>query len=536
MSLDKRLTPRANAIVHPRSPFPEPPLAPLARVVDPQDIVVLGAGMAGLVAAYELVRSGHKVTVIEAQDRVGGRVRTLRDPFTPPMYAEAGAMFLPRHHTLTIGYATKFGLKFKPITLAPSMYYVGGQRIPNPNDPKAPWPMDLSFEEQQGGLKGLWAKYLIPPITDGFGDPRAPHWPPTHLKSAAGMTFAEYLRRQGASAGAVKLMTMGYFDAWGDGADWASALLLLRDMCLTTDGCPPELTFHVKPVDRGTPRDQQVISSDTAEIAGASGSIPEAATLQIDGGNDLLAKAFAESPELKDRIKLNVVVKSIEWDNDGVRISCDTPNGPVIVPAERAICTIPYSVLRDIELKGPLSVPKRRAINRLEYASVTRTYVETTTRFWDALKLPPTVITDLQAMLINHQTAGQDGPRGILESFASGENGRDYASRPEDEVLDEIKQTLAMIYGTDPGVFGSGTRICWDDEPYAKGAYAWFLPGDMGVLLPTIARPEGRLHFAGEHTSVMPGWIQGALESGIRVAEEVIGAEQPSLTVEQVPW
>jgi monoamine oxidase len=84
--------------------------------------------------------------------------------------------------------------------------------------------------------------------------------------------------------------------------------------------------------------------------------------------------------------------------------------------------------------------------------------------------------------------------------------------------------------------FELGTRICWDDEPYQKGGYPWFLPGDMSVLVPTIARPEGRLHFAGDHASVMPGWIQGALESGLRAAEEVIGAEAPNATAAQTPW
>lgn len=535
MSLSSRLTPRDNKALHPRSPFPQPPTEPLARVVDPQDIVVLGAGMAGLVAAYELVRSGHRVTVIEAQDRVGGRVKTLRDPFTPPLYAEAGAMFLPHHHTLTIGYSTKFGLTLKPVDIVPSMYYVGEQRIPDPNDPKAPWPYELTPDEQQGGLKGLWGKYLIPPIMQGFGDPRAPHWPPSRLKGLAGMTFTDYLAQQGASPGAVELMALGYFNAWGDGAAWAAALLLLRDLCLTTDCCPPELFFHVAPVDRSTPRDQQAIASDTEEIVSATPA-NDASTLQIAGGNDLLAKAFADSPELKDRIKLRTVVRGIEWDDKGVKIHCDGPNGPVTVPAERAICTIPFSVLRDIDLNGPLSIPKRRAIMRLEYASVTRTYVESATRFWEPLKLPPTVITDLPAMLINHQTAAQDGPRAILESYASGANARVYAAQSDKDTISDIETTIAAIYGVAPTIFEKATRFSWDDEPYAKGGYAWFLPGDMGVLLPTIAQPEGRLHFAGEHTSVMPGWIQGALESGLRAADEVIGAEMPGLTAAQLPW
>jgi hypothetical protein len=77
----------------------------------PRKVVVVGAGMAGLVAAYELKRAGHRPVLLEARPRVGGRIYTLREPFTHGLYAEAGAMRIPRAHCLTMAYIQKFGLK-----------------------------------------------------------------------------------------------------------------------------------------------------------------------------------------------------------------------------------------------------------------------------------------------------------------------------------------------------------------------------------------------------------------------------------------
>ena len=69
--------------------------------------------------------------------------------------------------------------------------------------------------------------------------------------------------------------------------------------------------------------------------------------------------------------------------------------------------------------------------------------------------------------------------------------------------------------------YEGGASVCWDEDVWARGAYAWFKPGQMESLLPHIARPEGRVHFAGDHTSPWPGWMNGALQSGARAAREV---------------
>ena len=82
-----------------------------------QRVIVIGAGIAGLVAAYELLRAGHDPLILESQHRVGGRILTLREPFMPGLYGEAGAMRIPRAHALTLAYAGKFGLELNPFTL-----------------------------------------------------------------------------------------------------------------------------------------------------------------------------------------------------------------------------------------------------------------------------------------------------------------------------------------------------------------------------------------------------------------------------------
>src|SRR6187455_2783059 len=87
-------------------------------------VIVIGAGMAGLTAAYELQRAGHEPTILEAQERVGGRVCALREPFSDDLYAEAGAMRIPRAHALTMAYLEKFRVATSPFTMGnPNAFY-----------------------------------------------------------------------------------------------------------------------------------------------------------------------------------------------------------------------------------------------------------------------------------------------------------------------------------------------------------------------------------------------------------------------------
>src|SRR5207253_3414484 len=100
------------------------------KAARPQKVVVIGAGMAGLVAAYELLRAGHDPVILEARSRVGGRIETMREPFSHGLYAEAGAMRIPRSHKLTMAYVEKFNLPTRDFTMGnpKAYYYLCGQR------------------------------------------------------------------------------------------------------------------------------------------------------------------------------------------------------------------------------------------------------------------------------------------------------------------------------------------------------------------------------------------------------------------------
>lgn len=97
----------------------------------PKKVIIVGAGLAGLSAGYELKKAGHTPVILEAQQRVGGRVYTLRDPFTEGLYAEVGAMRIPRAHSLSMAYIEKFGLKTNDFTMdnPNAYYYIGGRKM-----------------------------------------------------------------------------------------------------------------------------------------------------------------------------------------------------------------------------------------------------------------------------------------------------------------------------------------------------------------------------------------------------------------------
>jgi monoamine oxidase len=121
-------------------------------------------------------------------------------------------------------------------------------------------------------------------------------------------------------------------------------------------------------------------------------------------------------------------------------------------------------------------------------------------------------------------TLGQPGQRGILEAFFTGPNARRVAAMDERARVRFALAQAARVHPGAPRAFEHGASVSWDADPWALGDYAWFAPGEMRAFLPHLATPEGRIRVAGDHTSAWPGWMQGALSSGIRAADEVHAA------------
>jgi monoamine oxidase len=182
-------------------------------------------------------------------------------------------------------------------------------------------------------------------------------------------------------------------------------------------------------------------------------------------------------------------------------------------------------VLRDIEVTPQFSEEKQRAVGEMKLTPVTRTFMQFRTRVWEQDRLSGYGITDLPIQNTYSPTTVQPGRRGILVSYAGGQRALDLGSMSERDRQDLVLRRMGNLFNNLNDQFESGLSHVWHADEWARGAFAYFEPGQMASLLPVAQRAEGRIHFAGEHTSAWHGWMNGALESGNRAAEEINDAE-----------
>jgi monoamine oxidase len=444
-------------------------------------VVVLGGGLAGLSAAYELRSRGHDVTVVEARDAAGGRVRTVRD-FAGQQYAEAGAQYITREHAVTLHYVTAFGLTLRPARgpVRDVMAHLRGHRFRLDGYGRGVVPLGLTPGEQAAGVFGLTALYLERELRAALHLARR-GWPPPWLRPLDAVSLHRLLRERGASRGALDVIEALQIGLVGD---------------------------------------------RLAEVSALEGVMMEAAATsrrlyEIVGGNDLLPAAFAR--RLQACIQPRAAVTRLVQDESGVRVSYRSARGPRVLTADRVICTLPFPVLASIAVTPPWPADKQRAIREMKLTPVTRTFQQFRRRPWQRQGLGGHALTDLAIQNVYSPTATQRGARGILASYAGGRRARVLGALTEARRQAIVGRDLRAVFG-ELGPIETSTSFVWQDQPYALGGFACFTPGQLTTLLPVARRVEGRIHFAGEHTSLWHGWMNGALESGRRAAREVHAA------------
>lgn len=239
--------------------------------------------------------------------------------------------------------------------------------------------------------------------------------------------------------------------------------------------------------------------------------------MKIRGGTDLLPAAFRAA--LAERVVLGSPVTDIAAGTP-VRT---TSMGGRTWESDRVLVTVPVPLLSRIRFSSALSSAKAEAMGGgFHYQSATRVFVRFRTRFWEAEGLNGWGTTDWPEELW-HPTWDASGPEGVLLTYVRG------ARAEELDVLDETARVARVLSHWErflPGAsshVASGTSHSWQQDPWSLAAWAEPTPEQDGELGSALAAPEGPIHFAGEHLSGARGWMNGALESGLRAATEIHG-------------
>jgi monoamine oxidase len=453
-------------------------LAPLGN--EPKRVIVLGAGMAGLVAAEKLLAAGHDPLILEAQQRVGGRIYTIREPFLPGLHGEVGAMRIPHSHRLTMAYVEKFKLPSFSFTMNNPMAYICMYGVPCRAKELDLGSLGFELHEHERGKSTReLIQEAVRPLQQRLVEQGDDAWADI-VAEYDDYSLLEFMEANNWSGGAIEMVGM-----------LAGA----------------ESRFHYSFVEflRGT------------LDFGVGGYL-----VQIEGGMDLLPRAFL--PMLQKRIRFGARVTAVDQSPEGVTVHYRTRADRFQVTGDYVITTIPFSVFRHIEVSPGFSRRKQRAIRQLNYDAATKIFLQCNRRFWeeDDGIYGGYTITDNPVRNIYYPEHGRESGRGILlASYTWAQDAQRWGSLSKEERVRQSLECVSTIHPQVLDAFEVGASHAWHDDEFAGGAGAMFEPGQEKLLHDDIMRPEGRIHFAGEHTSLSHRWIQGAIESGLRAAHEV---------------
>jgi monoamine oxidase len=463
-------------------------------------VLILGAGVAGLCAGYELEKKGYRVTILEAdRSHIGGRVRTLR--FSEGRYGEAGAMRIPAKHDLTRAYCREMGLTLRPFVQSnPEAYlFVRGMRVRNRESAKLNALFDLSAKEKGMSSDDLWAAAVVARL---------------HRLSAA--EKADLLAARPATPGYRALDQLSLQQLFEGSGLSAEAIELMA----VTQGQEAEMQYGCT----------ESVREELKEVWAHEFE-------EIVGGTDLLPAALAK--RIRGEIRRGCEVVGLMQDGRGASAACVQQGRQELVRADAILCTLPVPVLQRLVVEPAFSPEKRRAVRELMYDSATKVLIDARRRFWeleDGIHGGGT-FTDLPTgstyypsdNALDRSGRGPKDPRvsragGVfLASYSWGMTARRLAAVPHAQRMEVVLRHLAQVHPQlrEVGMVERSASWSWDTHPWSGGAFAWFNPGQHTALYGSLIKPEGRIFFAGEHASLSHTWMQGAFESALRAVLEI---------------
>jgi monoamine oxidase len=436
--------------------------------------VVIGGGLAGLAAAYRLTQMRWQVTLVEATERLGGRVKSHRFGLAPGLVCELGGEWVGKNHKEMRRLCSEFDLPLMPHQYGNSFWNQG-----EPGNRFAPGVWCMSAE-----AKGIWQEFE---------------------KRFSSLTNAEKREMD-------KLDWWTYLEDLG----FPREDLLRRDLMDSTDfGETIRMnSAYTAAAEYISTKDEEVDDTDEMDF-------------KIGGGNELLVKALAKAIGLGN-VRTDWEASEIHQTGKQVTIH---GKGQEPIKADACIFAAPAHWIRKIKWSGDNGAPDRKieASKKLQYARITKTAVLCSERFWHQQKgYGYSVCTDLASDFVFDSTYGQEGQMGILCSYSIGDKADDIASAPAHDLKNWIVEDVSNANGcawTREKVSQAAVDIerqAWQKDIYTGGAYAFYRPGQWFTVRNALKERFSRVFFAGEHIADWQGFMEGAVVTGKSAADAVL--------------
>jgi monoamine oxidase len=439
--------------------------------------IVIGGGLAGLAAAYRMRRNSWEVTVLEARERLGGRVLTHTFKEAPKLNCELGGEWIGKDHKKMRQLCRTFKLKLQNHHFGNSFW---NEETPAQLIPPDDWCMSAEALVAWTNFKKYFAKLRS-----------------KQLAEMDKLDWWTVLKEQG----------FGHDD------------LLRRDLMDSTDfGETIRMNSAYTAATEYISTDDEK-ADDTDEMDS-----------KVIGGNSRLVDTL-EAKIGVDNIYKNQTVAAI-WEEKGeVHVRVKDSACPYV--ADYCVCAIPARCLTDIKWPKRKPVAKLAAAQQLQYSRITKTAVLCTERFWPKGRgYGFSVCTSLASDYCFESTFGQRGKMGILCSYAVGDKADDIASSPKEDLKFWIVEDVANSHnlGWPPGEskkFAVAIKQeAWQSDHYTKGAYAFYRPGQWFTIRKILAKRFGRIYFAGEHIADAQGFMEGAVQTGQQAADDIMNAHR----------
>jgi len=454
------------------------------RGADKDEVVVVGAGIAGLTCAHRLRQAGVRVRLYEAQDRVGGRMLSLRGHFADGQVCELGGELIDTGHLRIRSLACELGIELDDLS----------------RDPTAAFG-DIWFADgRRHGEDEILREFA--PLADAIArdaaslpDGEITAATPGGAEALDRLTITQWLDRNGASGWLRRLIEVAYTTEMGLECEQQSALNLL--------------TF----IDPGLERFRIFGESDER--------------FHVRGGNDLIVQRLGAG--LDDAIETGCVLESLGQAADGrCVLGFKRAAGAFEVRAHQVVLALPFSTLRQVRIDLALPDVKRRAIAELGYGTNAKLMIGFNERVWRTRhRSGGASYTDLPLQTTWETSRMQPGMAGILTNFTGGRHGVELGQGSARQQAEAVVQQLEALF---PGVSSARegareARMHWPSFPWTRGSYACFLPGQWTGIRGAIGDSVGQLYFAGEHCAFdNQGFMEGGCETGEWAAKAVLAA------------